>query len=91
MSTVRERQWRPAPPPPPPDFPPVVVEPAPLQWVKSIGVTEEHPIDAELRVDMIERLGLLGEPWCEDALRAASHEERDPHVSEAIAAALRKM
>jgi hypothetical protein len=59
------------------------------KWAQSLGAPENEPLDVNERLEMVERLAMLGEPWCLDALRSAAHEERDPKVSDAIAAALR--
>ena len=58
------------------------------QWVQSIGYDEEAPVDAAARIEIVERLSLLGEPWCLETLRAAEREEQDPAVSRAISKAL---
>ncbi|HKE37189.1 MAG TPA: hypothetical protein VKB39_07150 [Candidatus Baltobacteraceae bacterium] len=42
-------------------------------------------------MDLIERLALIGQPWCIDALRAATKEERDPQVRKAIDTAWRTL
>jgi hypothetical protein len=44
--------------------------------------------DAPLRIDMIERLALLGNTWSRDVLQQAEAEERDPAVRRAIETAL---
>jgi hypothetical protein len=57
-----------------------------LAWTLALGAPPDQPLDVETRLDVVERLALLHEPWCIDALRAASLEERD----EAVAAAIRR-
>lgn len=42
----------------------------------------------QLRLDMVERLSIIGEPWCVDVLRAAMAQERDATVRSAITDAL---
>jgi hypothetical protein len=62
--------------------------PGPLQWTQALGVPAGEPLDVAARLDMVERLALVGQPWCADLLRAAAREERDPAMRAAIAAAL---
>lgn len=40
--------------------------------------------DKQLRLDMIERLGIVGTGWSQNILEQARHEERDPEVLSAI-------
>ncbi len=40
--------------------------------------------DKQLRLDMIERLGIVGNEWSQNILEQARHEERDPEVLSAI-------
>lgn len=88
-----------APPPPPPTPPAPAPRPAPSSrpapelrpvsgsWLQGLGMSDDD-LDAEAKIDMIERLGLIGEPWCIEALRAALNQESDLAVKAAIAAAL---
>jgi len=58
----------------------------------------EEPVDESLviaqpgsvadRLEMIERLVMVGQPWCVDELRALLERERDPLVRDAAEAAL---
>lgn len=45
-------------------------------------------LDQNEKIEMIERLGLVGSDWCEEILRQADTEEDDPTLRRAIAAAL---
>ena len=58
------------------------------KWTQSLGVPADTPLDNAARVELIERLMLLGLPWCESVLRQAAGEENDVHVSRAIDGAL---
>ena len=42
----------------------------------------------ELRIDIIERLALVAQPWCVDLLARALQEEIDPAVRDAAERAL---
>jgi hypothetical protein len=44
--------------------------------------------DPALRLDIVERLSIIAEPWCADVLRQALKEENDARVKSAIADAL---
>ncbi len=50
-----------------------------LAWASSVAGTNDA-LDVATRIDLIERLALVGEPWCIDALRAAQVEESDGRV-----------
>ena len=45
-------------------------------------------LTTEEKIELIERLGLVGAPWCEEILKQADTEENDPTVRRAIAFAL---
>ena len=45
-------------------------------------------LDQNAKIEMIERLGLVGSDWCEEILKQADTEEDDPTIRRAIAAAL---
>ena len=60
--------------------------PATFAWTQALGM--EGELDVPTRVDMIERLAMLGEPWCIDALKRAAKEEKNPQVVYAIEHAL---
>jgi hypothetical protein len=61
-----------------------------MAWTQALGVPSDVRLDTATRIDMIERLELLGEPWCLAVLQKAALEDRDPHVRSAIAAVLEK-
>jgi hypothetical protein len=44
--------------------------------------------DPQLRLDIVERLSIIGEPWCTDILRQAFKDENDAGVKAAISASL---
>jgi len=44
--------------------------------------------DRQLRLDIIERLSIVAQPWCEDVLRQAIEQEDDAAVKSAAASAL---
>jgi hypothetical protein len=56
-----------------------------------LGLPDDAPLDVASRIDMVERLAIVGQPWCVDVLTTAAREEDDPRVSEAIAVALRTL
>ena len=45
-------------------------------------------LDTDAKIELIERLGLVGAPWCEEILRQADTEENEPTLRRAIACAL---
>ena len=45
-------------------------------------------LDRETKIELIERLGLIGAPWCEEILHQAETEEDDPTLRRAIGFAL---
>lgn len=72
------------------DGPLLLVPPAVrASWPQKLGVAGDNEVlDAASRLDMVQRLALLGEPWCYDALRTAAEEEPDEGVVAAIKDAL---
>jgi hypothetical protein len=60
------------------------------RWTQSFGIPSDVALDDATRLDMIDRLAMLAEPWCFDALREAALEEHEPQIAGAIAAALVK-
>jgi hypothetical protein len=44
--------------------------------------------DPQLRLDIVDRLSIIGEPWCVDVLRQAFKDENDAGVKAAISSAL---
>lgn len=61
-----------------------------MAWTQAFAAPDDRPGRDE-RLEMIERLAMLGAPWCADALRAARKEETDPQVLVAIDAALKTL
>ncbi len=45
--------------------------------------------DRQLRLDIVERLSIIGEPWCVDILRQAMKDENDADIRSAISNALK--
>ncbi|MDQ2865525.1 MAG: hypothetical protein M3R51_04810 [Candidatus Eremiobacteraeota bacterium] len=58
-----------------------------LLWTRSVTGSDEV-LPAALRLDVIERLALVGEPWCVSALREAASEETDAQTRDAAERAL---
>jgi hypothetical protein len=58
------------------------------EWPRAVGVTPEDVADPAMRLEMVQRLAFLRQPWCMDTLRAAQLEERDLRVAMAIREAL---
>ncbi|MEO9169820.1 MAG: hypothetical protein ABI282_06415 [Candidatus Baltobacteraceae bacterium] len=56
-------------------------------WVERVTESSE-PLGIDARMDLIERLAIVGQPWCSEALQAALDEERDPAVRDAAQRAL---
>lgn len=48
----------------------VVAAPAPITWTAAVTGSDDQ-LDVETRIDIIERLALVGEPWCMEVLRDA--------------------
>jgi len=54
-----------------------------------VGREQETPIlSQEDRLDMVERLAIVGQPWCTDELRKIVDTDPDPLVRDAADAAL---
>jgi hypothetical protein len=49
---------------------------------------QEPPMPSEDRLDMIERLVIVGQPWCVEELRAILNNDPDPVARDAADAAL---
>ncbi len=60
--------------------------PGPITWTQQIAGPE--PLPWELRLDIIERLAIVAQPWCVDLLNQALKEETDPVVRDAAERAL---
>lgn len=58
-----------------------------VTWTRAILDTDER-VDAEMRIDMIERLAMVGEPWCVAVLNDAIAQERDAAILDAAERAL---
>jgi hypothetical protein len=85
-------------PPAPIAAPPEVIDvpdrmeddPLPDLWAHLVA-TEDGPLDVQDRLDMVSRLEMVGEKWCIDALKSATHEEQDPQVNAAVRATLTRL
>ena len=69
---------------------PDVSKPVEDLWARLVA-TEEGRLDVRDRLDMVARLEMVGEKWCVDALRSATHEEHDPQVNAAVRATLTRL
>ena len=58
-----------------------------LPWTHVVAETDEE-LDPAMRLDIIERLAMVGAPWCIDALNAAVRDERDESLRDAADRAL---
>ena len=58
-----------------------------LPWTHAVAETDEE-LDPAMRLDIIERLAMVGAPWCVDALNAAIRGERDEALRDAADRAL---
>jgi len=59
------------------------------QWPRALG---EDPItDPAERIELVQRLAIVAQPWCLDALREATKEERHPDVRKALKDAWRTL
>jgi len=59
-----------------------------ITWTRAV-IGDDKVLDAAARVEIVERLGLIGQTWCADALEEALGEERDARVRKAVERALR--
>ena len=57
-----------------------------ITWTQAVSGTDSLPW--ELRLDLIERLAIVGQPWCADMLTLALAEETDAVVLDAAERAL---
>jgi hypothetical protein len=62
------------------------VSPETLTWTNEIAPGEMP--DPDVRIDMVERLAIVGEAWCVETLELALREKRNPHVKNAAGNAL---
>jgi len=60
------------------------------QWIVSLGA-EQAAVDVAGRIELVERLAMVGEQWCVQMLQEALHEERDRRVAAAIRSALKDL
>ena len=60
------------------------------RWTAAVTGTNDT-FDRATRIDMIERLALVGEPWCIAAIAAAAESDLDAPVRYAAARALRAL
>lgn len=58
-----------------------------LAWTREI-TGDDEAVEADVRIDMLERLAMVGEPWCAALLARAAEEERDETVLDAAERAL---
>jgi hypothetical protein len=58
-------------------------------WTASLDLPPEAGRDAAARIEIVQRLALVGEPWCLELLRQAQRRERNEAVLRAIATALK--
>jgi hypothetical protein len=52
------------------------------QWPRALS--DDGIADPAVRIELVQRLAIVGQPWCVDALREATKEERHPGVRKAI-------
>ncbi|HUZ50397.1 MAG TPA: hypothetical protein VMW12_11795 [Candidatus Dormibacteraeota bacterium] len=61
-----------------------------VSWTSLVTGTDDA-LDSATRTDMIERLALVGEPWCIAAIKAAAETDDDAPVRDAAGRALRAL
>jgi hypothetical protein len=69
---------------------PRALPPAPAlaaSWTRAI-LDSDEPLDVPARIDAIERLAMVGQPWCVESLNHALNEETDEDVRDAAERAL---
>ena len=59
------------------------------EWTRA--VVDGADCDPATRIELVERLTLIAEPWCLDTLREATKEERHPQVRKALDEAWRTL
>jgi len=59
-------------------------------WTGLVTGTDDA-LDSATRIDMIERLALVGEPWCIAAIKAAAETDGDAPVRDAAGRVLRAL
>ena len=63
----------------------------PPAWIEAAGIEKGGSCDAATRIELVERLTLVGQPWCVELLQTAQRDERDPSVRAAIESALKSL
>lgn len=63
------------------------IQAPPVPWPQRID-DSAIDLDPQSKMELIERLGLIGAPWCEEILKQADSEESEPTLRRAIAFAL---
>lgn len=58
-----------------------------IPWTQRVDDSALN-LDDRSRIELIERLGIIGAPWCETILVQARNEESDPLIQRAITSAL---
>jgi hypothetical protein len=53
-------------------------------WPRTLNDDDGVVSDPAARIELVERLAIVAEPWCVDTLREATKEERHPEVRKAI-------
>lgn len=61
-----------------------------VSWTGLVTGTDDA-LDSATRIDMIERLALVGEPWCIAAIKAAAETDDDVAVRDAAGRVLRAL
>jgi len=61
-----------------------------VSWTGAVTGTDDA-LDSATRIDMIERLALVGEPWCIAAIKAAAETDGDAAVRDAASRILRAL
>lgn len=57
-------------------------------WIEAAGIAQDESCDAAARRELVDRLTVVGQPWCVEVLHLALREERDRSVRKAIRFAL---
>ncbi|MDP9019169.1 MAG: hypothetical protein M3N19_12720 [Candidatus Eremiobacteraeota bacterium] len=66
---------------------PGAIQAPPVPWPQRID-DSAIDLDQQAKIELIERMGLIGAPWCEEILKQADSEESDSTLRRAIAFAL---
>jgi len=46
----------------------------------TIAVSGDDPLTPDERIELLERLTIVDQPWCAELIEAAAQQERDPRV-----------